>query len=430
MHRIEKFEEEVFLEDARVTRLVYGIWKGNKVAIYKEDDDENYFIKNCDCVFMNGWMMSVPGETYRQYGQTYTVRDEEWYRIREPLEWSAYENRKALIAKAGELAVELYPSFKYVLKKWKAKTTCQLIEALTIWKEHPDIEFLLALGFENIAFSPAFYRLSDAKKKVYCKWMRENPTRNQVTYKTLQTIICHKLSWNEWKDYQEFINQANYSKSISISYPIYKYLATQISKLPNNWSPNEIVREWGDYKTMAIRAGHNLKEDYWKWPSNLVKAHDKCMEEVARIEEAERIAKQKAEAEENRKNAARLKAIARKFKNIPEKIDGFSIFISTDYEEWKRQADVLHQCICSGGYYQKVLHGECTIIFIQKDGIPQATAQIMANGKLNQFYADEHSGTPGGSLPSPEIKAAFNKWLDMVPKSKFKKRRNREKDAA
>ena len=43
------------------------------------------------------------------------------------------------------------------------------------------------------------------------------------------------------------------------------------------------------------------------------------------------------------------------------------------------------------------------------------------------FYADERSGTPGGSLPSPEIKAAFNKWLELVPKSKFKKRKERQK---
>lgn len=74
--------------------------------------------------------------------------------------------------------------------------------------------------------------------------------------------------------------------------------------------------------------------------------------------------------------------------------------------------------------------GICTIIFIQKDGNPIATAEILKNGKLNQFYADERSGTPGGSLPNAEVKAAFNKWLELVPKSKFKNRRRKEKVAA
>lgn len=428
MHHIERYEEEVFIEDARVTRLIYGIWKGNKVPIYLEDDDDNHFIKNCDCVFMNGWMMSVPGETCRSYGYTYTVQDEEWYKIDKSLDWSEWENRAKLIEKMGELAIELYPSFKYVLKKWKPKTTSALMKALILWKEYPEIEFMLAMGFEEIAFSTAFYRLSDSKKKAYCKWMRNNPNCTDICFKKLQTIVCHNLTVQEWNDYQAFVNKVH--NLICISYQIYKYLASQIAKLPNNWTPREIADEWEDYKVMAKRAGHDLKEAYWKFPSNLVKAHDKVMAEVARIEEAERIAKEKAAAEEERQNRKRLKAIAKKFKDIPEQIDGYSIFISTDYDEWKRQAEALHQCICSGGYFQKVLKGECTIIFIQKDGKPEATAQIMSNGKLNQFYADERSGTPGGSIPSTEIKEAFNKWLELVPKSKFKKRRNSKKEAA
>ncbi len=93
MHHIEKFEEEVFIEDARVTRVVYGIWKGNKVAVYLEDDDSNYFIKNIGFVYMNGWLMSIPGETYRQYGQSYTVEDEEWSKWPEPLNFHATPRR-------------------------------------------------------------------------------------------------------------------------------------------------------------------------------------------------------------------------------------------------------------------------------------------------------------------------------------------------
>ncbi len=425
MHRIEKFEEEIFIENGLLTRLVYGIWKGNKVAIYKEDDGDNHYCKNCDVVFMNGWMMSIPGETYRQYGYTYTVKEEEWWSIREPLGWSEWERREALKAEFAKLAVELYPDFKYVLKKWEPVTTSQMMEALIIWKEHPDVEFLLAMKFENLAFSPAFMRLSQKKKKLYCKWIRENPDKCNINYKSLQTIINHNLTWEEWGLYQRFLNDANWYGRIHITYQVYKYLSAQINKLPNNWTPYEIVREWDDYKVMAIKAGHNLKEDYWKYPSNLVTAHDKCMKEVERMEEARRIAKAKAEAEEMRKNNARLRAIAKKFKDVPELIDGYSIFISTDYDEWEKQAKVLHQCICAGGYFQRVLNGECTLIFIQKDGVPMATAQIMSNGKLNQFYADEWSGTPGGSLPSEEIKSLFNKWLGMVPKQKFKTRRKK-----
>lgn len=426
MHHIEKYEEEVFIEDARVTRVVYGIWRGNKVAVYLEDDDRNYYIKNIEFVYMNGWLMSVPGETIRKYGQTYTVQDEEWDKYCEPLNMWATYGQKELVKRMEELCIELYPDFVYVTKKWTAVTTAQLMEALSIWKEHPDIELLLAMGFEELAFSPAFYRLGEEKKKAYCRWILKNPECKNITYKKLQTIMCHNLSFKEWNDYQDFLNHGWYSEKFRISYPIYKYLAKQIEKDPG-FSPDEIMKLYDDYKAMAVRAGHNLKEQYWKYPSHLKAAHDKVMEEVRLIEEAKRIAREKAKAEEARKNQKRLKQLAKKFKDLPELVNGYSIFISTDYDVWLKQAEVLHQCICAGGYFQKMANGDCTIIFIQKDGQPIATAEILSTGKLNQFYADERSGTPGGSLPSAEVKAAFNKWLENVPKTKFK--RNKRKAA-
>ena len=378
---------------------------------------------------MNGWLISIPGEQYTRYGYSYTAQDEEWSRHNEPLNFWATYGQKELVKQMEELCIELYPDFVYVTKKWTAVTTAQLMEALTIWKEHPDIEFLLAMGFEEIAFSPAFYRLGDEKKKAYCRWMRQNPECKDIVFKKLQTIMCHGLSCKEWNDYQDFINYGYYSDKITISYPIYKYLAKQIKKDPG-YAPDEIMKLYDDYKSMVRRAGHDLKEQYWKFPSHLKTAHDKVMEELRLIEEAKRIAREKAEAEALRKNQARLKALAKKFKDVAEVVDGYAIFISTDYDVWLKQAEVLHQCICSGGYFQKMARGDCTIIFIQKDGNPIATAEILKNGKLNQFYADERSGTPGGSLPSAEVKAVFNKWLEAVPKSKFKTRKRSVKKAA
>lgn len=420
MHRIEKFEEEVFIADnGRLTRLVYGIWKEHKQAIYLEDEDGNHFIKNVDLVFMNGWMMSIPGEKVRIYGQIETVKEEPWCEYPEPICWFATYGQDELLMQMKEYCIQLYPNFAYVLKKWKPVTTCQLMEVLITWKEHPDIEYLLALNFENIALSPAFLRLSDAKKKAYCKWIRENPECYEISFKALQVIVCHKLSYKEWNAYQRFLIDAEYSDRIHISYQIYKYLDAQIEKLPHNYTPYEIVREYEDYKRMAIRAGHNLKDDYWRYPQNLIKSHNKVMTEVRLIEEAERLAKERADRKERRKRAAIRKALKQKFMDVPELVDGYSIFITTNYEEWKHQAEELHQCICAAGYYQKMLNGEYTIVFIQKDGIPQATAQIMHDGKINQFYGNELNRND--CLPSGPVREAFNKWLDLVPKEKFKK---------
>lgn len=59
---------------------------------------------------------------------------------------------------------------------------------------------------------------------------------------------------------------------------------------------------------------------------------------------------------------------------------------------------------------------------------PVATAQIHTDGTIGQFYANEIERD--NCLPSDEVREAFNKWLEAVPKSKFKARRPRKKKVA
>ena len=85
----------------------------------------------------------------------------------------------------------------------------------------------------------------------------------------------------------------------------------------------------------------------------------------------------------------------------------------------------MHQCICAAGYYQGTAEGNYTIVFIQKEGEPVATAQVFPDGRIGQFYADEIDRS--NCAPSEEVRAAFNKWLESVPKSKFKKSKPRQR---
>ena len=115
-----------------------------------------------------------------------------------------------------------------------------------------------------------------------------------------------------------------------------------------------------------------------------------------------------------------LEAVTRRFNGIEKDIDGYCVFLSSSYDEWKRQADVLHQCILVAGYYNRMIKTECFLVFITKNGEPVATAQIFEHKKIGQFYGNEidHSNC----TPPEEVKKVLNKWLDSVPESKFKKR--------
>ena len=84
-------------------------------------------------------------------------------------------------------------------------------------------------------------------------------------------------------------------------------------------------------------------------------------------------------------------------------------------QEWVKQAKALHQCIVRCSYYKKMANQEEILVFIQKDGIPVATAELFAKNRIGQFYADEHSGTPEGSKPSEEVQHVFTTWLRDKP---------------
>lgn len=195
---------------------------------------------------------------------------------------------------------------------------------------------------------------------------------------------------------------------------------------------NELMNVYSDYTRMLFRSDHNVKDDYWRWPSDIQAFHDRLREEERIKREAERLAEAERErtrqierVKKDKERAKVLKNIEKKFKSFCSIIDGYSIFVTSDYEEWQKQAKALEQCICAAGYYQSMADGRCTIVFIQKEGVPVATAQVYPDGRIGQFYGDEIDRA--NCTPSDEVKEAFNKWLETVPKSKFKKSKPRQR---
>lgn len=447
MHRAEYYEEHFLLQDNHVVRLVVAGWKGYEVEIYKETDDGRCFVSYFMNVPMNGWMICIPGTMERNnWGGRWQVEEQDWseidrktYHIPDPLDYrrNAQKNLKRLL---GETICARYPDFEYVLKKWIPKTTHEMMEVLTIWREHPDVEFLLAMNFLNVALSSGFYKLSKPKKKTYIQWIKQHPEACSLGFGDIKTIISNGISIEEYLEYCEFLQASRCN--VGISYRIYKYL--EKNQNIRDWSgyynaKMALVDFYQDYISMAKFCGHNLKDDYWRFPKDLNKAHDKVMAEAENILRQQRIAaaleRQRREAEyaerkrkEIQQKEKALMAIEKRFKELNGDIDGYSIFVTSDYSEWEKQAEALHQCIVASGYYEGTADGKYTIVFIQKNGEPVATAQIHTDGTIGQFYANELDRD--NCLPSDEVREAFNKWLEAVPKSKFKPRKTRRKKQA
>jgi hypothetical protein len=56
--------------------------------------------------------------------------------------------------------------------------------------------------------------------------------------------------------------------------------------------------------------------------------------------------------------------------------NGYTLFMPYEYEQYKKSADELHQCILASKYYSKVAQGKSLLIMIWHDGKPSSTCEI------------------------------------------------------
>lgn len=408
---IARYTDRIDVEWGRIERVVTAHpinkkYQDMEYDFYKEDEDGCVTCRNLYTSAMNGYRIAFPG-----------IKDSSGYLgIDECVEedWRSLDNKikcfpsHFILANEENQIVWNYPDFRYVLKKWTG-TLAEVMEALNIWKKFPEIELLLAGGYENIAFNKNFWRLTEKNRRAVALWLRQHEKAN-YTLAHVQMCIKDNLSDEEWKEYVAW-NNSHYGKNVS--YKLYKYLQKQeqfAGRIPG------IKGTYTDYKKSFSSPynTHNYNEDYWKFPKDLFAAHQRINDEINEAIELERQQAAEKRAKDERNVYARLGRIAKKFGAYNAEIDGYSIFITSSMKEWNLQAKTLHQCIVASGYYKGMSRKEYLIVFIRKDGKPIATAQIYKDKKIGQFYADEHGG-PNNSRPTEEVQQMFDKWLATLP---------------
>jgi hypothetical protein len=367
------------------------------MRIYEDGHREcrNLYLSCC-----GGYSVTFPGAYARSiYGERNNGRyiQEEWNECN--YNHVGHESRGNDHSEDINVILRKYPEFIYTLKKWRGKyyyianDLSKIVEALRIWIKHKEVEFMLGSGLDNLVFSVGFWKLTEKKRKELVKRAIQNVFFKGLTLRQLQNIVKHDMTLEEFEDYEK---GKCYSAVMSVD--TYRYL--QKKKLLNYDGYNLYM----DYRKMAKSAGHNLKEDYWNHPANLEKAHVKVLAEV----NAQRIAQLRID---NPDEFCKLDKIAEKLSVFNSLIGNYEILITSDLNEWQRQADTLHQCIIRCAYYKKVARGEEILVFIKKSGLPIATAEILPGNRIGQFYANECSGRPEGSRPSQEVRDILNAWL-------------------
>lgn len=442
MHAPKNWYDHLEIENGQIVRVLTAEWWHKNhpedvysCDVYKENDAGESWMRNLYQSCWGGYCVAFPGLPYNERSYLYYNPDiaelEEWCQRKQK---SSVGYSESVIDADIDFVCQLYPGFRYLANKYEFASLAELMDKLEIWIDHRELEILLAAGYEKIGMNKTFWRMTEKNRKETCRFIKNNPFCLNLNLKEIRAAMRSENP-SLCAEYFHYVSSwyrpdKKYPYSVSISFEDFKYIKKARKKFVSTFEEeeramNQLIELYRDYLCMLQRSDHAFDDEYWHYPSNLTEFHNRLVEEERIKEEARRMQEAKEEEKRLREQKKAIIRIEKKFAEINKSIDGYSIFVTSDYDEWQKQAKALHQCICACGYYQGTADGNYTIVFIQKEGVPVATAQVYPSGKIGQFYADETDRA--NCAPSEEVRAAFNKWLEAVPKSKFKKSKPRQR---
>ena len=341
---------------------------------------------NVHFVNMGGWLVDFPNEKCKtRYGYYYGYNSqiplcdyEETSRIN-GLEYGRLEMNYDLIK---DLFLKSKPELKYLLNKIDfynpRMTIWKLLDLIDMWYLHPsEVETLAYLGFYNIATNKSLYRLGKAKKKEIINALKYfNDDRGMLSLITIQNFIKSGMKYEEWYTYMCWNNWRTQGRYID-DIETFRYCQRK----------NIDKYRYHDMLAMASNQGHDIEDEYWKYPNDPNAMHDRLLETKQELERIER----EKELEREKQYWLQLKKIAVKNK-LDSGVDlgnGYTLFMPYEYEQYKKSADELHQCILASKYYSKVAQGKSLLIMIWHDGKPSSTCEIDFDKKILQHYGNE-----------------------------------------
>lgn len=376
----------------KLTRIVTANWKEKRLDVYRRDEDGCERVRNLYRCMMGGYGVAFPGEKIHR----------NWPDIQKLDPWSEPSmNIRSLASNRPSrfeesIIVEKYPNFKYVLQKCEL-TINEIIRVLPIWKSHPEVELLLSAGYKRIAFSKSFYKLTPKNKKALINILRIN-AENGYDYSVQDVLVMHKskIEHNDLLKYKSFSRRYG----SGFSYKEYLFLRNR---------EQHTIDQYRDYKSMLKKTSHSIHDDYWHYPKNIARAHGKVMREIERtrlMKDAEEMKKRQDEYSRAVKKLLKKRLVTR---------SGISVYVPEDIADIQKQAKALNQCLITSDYIGKVIQRKCVLVFIRDGKKPMATAELLPNGKIGQFYGNELDFND--CLPPKKAKYALGKWTALYSRS-------------
>lgn len=375
------FKERIELEHGQLVRVTNAMWNNKRYGhgnmdVFKLYEDGRKMCRNLCFCYLGCYML-----------EDIDNPDDVWCEPR--IECKSFVDGFGNIISDEEVQLikDRYPGFRWMLDKCRTYYggIAFIWDSFKAWKLWPECERLVNAGFFKLAFSQGFARMPYLKQQKIAEWLKRNPGTDYGLGK-IQTMMSKKITSDEY----ELLKR-------KVPMDIIKYFGTQVNKGLFNTikAANDIYR---NYIYMAKNLNHDIASDYWKFPNDLKKAHDKVIDENARMEAA----KQQEKMDRYRKAVEKF---------LPKVIetDGLTVYVPESYEIIDAHARVLHQCLTYADYIGKVSNRKCLLVFIKRGETPIATAEVLPSGKIGQFYGDERDRN--NCEPGEAEKRAMDVWM-------------------
>lgn len=378
-----------------VVRIVNASWSGNKrsgikagnMDVYRQYDDGREEVRNLAVSSMGGYFL-------------YDTKPDSWGKpwidckaLREP-HTSSYMVFTNLGATEYAQIVDRHPGFRWMLDKILANRpgvqVVEVIEYIRAWVRWPECERLYNGEYYRLCLSESFAVATYRKQCEIMQYLKQHPEIRDPGFGEILTLMKSGMSQDDYYMIKRY----------HIGADLLKYLHAQLRKgtvFKEDYSLEALYGVYKDYIEMVASNGHDKKQDYWKYPSDLREAHDKVMREAANIKAATL-----------KKRQEKYTAAVKKFIGKTVEDGNIRVFVPESVEEISLQASVLHQCLVTADYIGKVIDRKCLLVFLVLDGRPMATAELDRYGELVQFYADERWVN---MKPGKDAEDALNKWI-------------------
>lgn len=388
-----EFSDYIVNQCGKITRYVVGEFRktrahaAGKSEVYRIDEDGIEHVRNLYISMYGGYFVEP------------SLR-ERWCKIEGgcPGMKSGSSMHSGRLTDAEKKAiVEAHPEFRWTLQKAGNISKAEAMRILTAWKRNPKTELLVGAKLDNLVGNGSFERMKLETQKKVLAFIRATPGAQSWNLGKI-LFVMNGRSAKEYEAWQEFCFLDG-----KCAFDVYKYLQNAKCR------PNSKARYYQDYIETAKRCGHDVKDKYWKFPKDLVAAHNKVVAEYNNILEARRLEEQLLNDKREREKKKNFLAMARNFANSIVRKSGLVVSVPADIKNVSAQAKALHQCLVSADYIGRMADKELVLVFVRtRAGEPVATAEIKPDGSIGQFYADEDQED---IRPSEKAHIALDAWL-------------------